>query len=314
MLRYFIILLFILPALLISSEPDTIEVGTFNIEWFPCKDDGEMMKKYDINLRTPPQGNSTNIESLFTLLQDLDLELIGVVEIVDPELLESSAKHYLGESYELIYAPSAGSQKIGFLYDSSVLQLVGQPQVYTDVALGPDTWLRPALRVYLKYRNSGFDFHAIVTHLKASPSGWKKRQKQWAILERILTELPGQTNDSDIVLMGDFNNVSKLKDDEFKPLMKELNFYWATGELQPGGYSNYWKPDYKEERIEGSLIDQIFISADALEEYVKGSVRAGGMCECGEEEYSGIGIPEYYEEISDHCPVYASFRGDIDND
>ena len=43
-----------------------IEIGTFNIEWFPCKDDGQLMKKYGIELRYPPEGQSTDMIALST--------------------------------------------------------------------------------------------------------------------------------------------------------------------------------------------------------------------------------------------------------
>ena len=311
---FFIILL---TRSLFAQSPDSsavIQIGAFNIEWFPCKEDGEMMKKYGINLRIPPEGQATDIPALFSLLKDLDIELLGVVEIVDPGLLQEKAIEYLGPQFKVIYAPSAGSQKVGFLYDSSVLKLVGQPQVYMDVALKPDSWLRPAFRAYFKVLATGFDFHAVVVHLKAAPSGWEQRQRQWAALERILKQVQEDTGDEDVILMGDFNNVSKLGYNEFLPIMERLGFYWATSEIADSGYTNYWQPDYRENKIRGSLIDQIFISNGAKEEYIKHSVQVGGMCRDGKYEYEGDAIPAYRDKISDHCPVFASFRADADND
>jgi len=310
-----IILFVLLPLFIFAQNEKYIQIGTFNIEWFPCKEDGEMMKKYGINLRYPPKGKPTDIKALFSLLKELDIELIGVVEIVDPQMLQDSARKYLGDQFKVIYAPSASSQKVGFLYDSTEVQLIGKPEVYMDVALGPDTWLRPALRGYFKYKKNGFDFNAIVVHLKAAPSGLKKRERQWKALARIMQEVPEKTNDKDLILMGDFNNVSKLGIDEFKPVIDSLNYYWAASELADQNISSdFWQPDYKVERIEGSLIDHIFISNDAKMEYAANSTKAGGMCAEKMTEYEGEEIPEYYELISDHCPVFATFRVDADND
>jgi len=307
-MRLFIILCF--AAVTIQAQepaPSTIEIGTFNAEWFPCKDDGEMMKKYEINFNNPPVGNATDLDKLFTMLKTLDLELIGLVEIVDTKLMDEMAKKYLGPDYHFIYAPSPGSQRVGFLYDGAVLEITGEPEIYRSVALDPDSWLRPAFRVNFKVKPNGFDFQAIVTHLKAGPAGWKQREKQWQVLKDIITGLQQEGQEQDILLMGDFNNVSKLGYDEFLPVMAELNFSWLTGE-QDSLISNYWQPDYTRERIQASLIDQIFISSGARAEYVAGSVRAGGMCAEGKKEYSDEQIPDYYEYISDHCPVYVSFR------
>ncbi len=310
-----LIFLLLIPFILVAQKEAVIEVGSFNVEWFPCKDDGEMMKQYGISLRNPPQGNSTDIPALFGLLKKLDIELLGVVEVVDTKLFEQKAQEYLGQQYKFIYAPSKGSQKVGFLYDSSVLELKGDPEVYFSVALNPDSWLRPAFRGYFKYKPSGFDFHAIIVHLKAAPSGWKIRKKQWQALQKIVTDLKAKSGDKDIILMGDFNNVSRLGTNEFNDRIQKLNFYWATGELSKKHlYSNYWQPDYSKEHIEGSLIDQIFISDDAKFEMIPNSVKVGGMCGSGAASYDGEAIPEYYEKISDHCPVFVSFKADVDND
>jgi hypothetical protein len=130
-----------------------------------------------------------------------------------------------------------------------------------------------------------------------------------------LNEVAKESGDKDIILMGDMNNVSKYGVDEFRPLMESLNYYWATSELAADStFSNYWQPDYEVELIKGSLIDQIFISADAKMEYIPESIKNGGMCADGVKEYSGESIPEYHRLISDHCPVWGSFRADIDND
>ncbi len=312
-IRFLILLL--LPVFLIAQQQAIIEVGSFNIEWFPCKDNGQMMQQYGINLRNPPHGQATDVKALFEFLKQLDIELLGVVEIVDTQLFAQKAKEYLGPQYEFIYAPSKSSQKVGFLYDSSVLELKEPPQVYMDVALKPDSWLRPALRGYFKYKPAGFDFHAIIVHLKAAPSGWKIRKKQWQALERIVTDLEKNSGDKDIIIMGDFNNVSKLRFNEFLPRIQKWHFYWATRELwQDSLSSNYWQPDYTKPHIEGSLIDQIFISDDAKFEMVPHSIRVGGMCAKGKKFYDGPDFPDYYEKISDHCPVFVSFRADIDND
>lgn len=315
MSKSFIIFMLFLPAGLFAQTEKIIEIGGFNIEWFPCKDNGKMMREYGINMRDMPDGAATDTIALMNLLKDLDIELLGVVEIVDPELLERLAQRHLGSQFKLIYAPSNSSQEVGFLYDSSVLLVVGKPQIYQEVALSPDSWLRPALRVYFKTISDGFDFHAVVVHLKAAPSGWEQRKKQWKVLEKILSNLPAETKDGDIVLVGDFNNVSQNGYDEFNPLLKRINFTWASAELADAHrFSNYWQPDHGVQKIEGSLIDHIFISNDAREEFIENSVKTGGMCADGKSEYADEAIPAYYETISDHCPVFGSFRADKDND
>lgn len=308
-----LIAILILTLPLFSQIDSTIEIGTFNIEWYPCKDDGEKMKEYGIYLTYPPKGKATDNEALFSFLKEVDIELLAVEEIVDPELLGKEAKKYLGEQYEMIYSKSGGSQKVGFLYDSSVLEVVGLPHSYDEILLDAESRLRPAFRAYFKSKNGGFDFHAIVVHLKSRPSGWDQRSAQLNILKEILADLPEETGDSDIILLGDMNNVTDANTGEFLPIMEELNFYWASGELN-NSYTNYWQPDYKENRIKGSKIDHIFVSNDAKDEFIENSTTVSGMCRAGIEWFNDDEIPAYFLKISDHCPVYASFKVDIDND
>ncbi|KAA3615034.1 MAG: hypothetical protein D8M58_11320 [Calditrichaeota bacterium] len=307
------ILILVLTANSIFAQNNTIEIGTFNIEWFPCKDDGEMMKKYGIDLRYPPTGTATDVEALFEVLKELDIELLGVQEIVDPKLLGEMAKKYLGEEFEMIYSTSGGSQKVGFLYDSSVLELVGKPETYASLLLKPDSRLRPAYRAYFKSKSGGFDFHAIVVHLKASPRGWNQREQQLNKLEEILKTLPEESKDSDIILLGDMNNVTKAGAGEFTPMMERLGFYWASSELE-GKPTNYWQPDWKVNKIKASTIDHIFVSADAKVEFVENSTKTSGGCSAGNEFYEGEEIPQYFNKVSDHCPVYGSFTFEKDDD
>ncbi len=296
-----------------AQESKTIEVGTYNIRFFPCNQNGEMMKTYGIEMRYPPQGTATDTTALFNILKQLDIELLGVEEIVDPPLFGAMAKRHLGESYEFIYAPSDAWQKVGFLYDSSELELIGDPLVFWEVALGKPDRHRPALAAYFRSIPEGYDFYAVVVHLKSSPRGTDQREEQWSFLEKILNDLPsGPQNDHDIILLGDFNNVSPAGYKEFLPRVKGLNFHWMA-EADTSTITSYWQPDWKKQELKGSGIDQIFISDDATAEYVPASFRIGGICGEQVESISGD-FPDYYNNVSDHCPVFISFKVYPDND
>lgn len=315
-MRYLYQILFSCLFLIVSlaaQDTTSIEVGTFNIRFFPCNQDGELMKKYDIHMRYPPEELPTDTIMLFDLLKQLDIELLGVQEIVDPPLFGAMAKRHLGNQFEFIYAPSKAWQKVGFLYDSSILQLIGEPVIYWDISLGKPDRLRPALAAYFKTIPEGFDFHAIVVHLKSSPRDVGIRMQQWNILADLMEKLPGnEFSDGDIILLGDFNNVSPAGYQEFLPTIQKINFSW-TGIEDSTIFSGYWRPDWKKPELHSSSIDQVFISDDARQEYIPYSINVGGYCAQKEETITGE-FPEYYQKISDHCPVFVSFRPFPDND
>lgn len=308
---YFIFIFF--STILFGQSAETIEIGTFNIRFFPCNQDGELMKKYDINMKYPPTGSATDTTALFRLIAETGVEVLGVQELVDPELFGDMAKRHLGDQFEFVYAPTNAWQKVGILFNSDKVKLQGSAQIYPEIALGKIDRHRPALRAYFKTIPDGFDFHVIVVHLKASPRGLPEREKQWSQLRKIMRELPQDTDkDSDIILLGDFNNVSKQRYNEFLPIIYEQGFYWPVAETDTLT-TNYWQPNYKTRRIQSSTIDQIFISNDAKIEYIEGSIRSAGMCADGTQEYTEV-FPKYFETISDHCPVISSFSAFPDND
>lgn len=314
MQRIFMICLILIVALQLGAQDDkNIEIGTFNIRFFPCNEDGEMMARYDIQMRYPPKGAATDTVMLFQILKDLDVEILGVQEIVDPPLFGAMAKRHLGDNYEFAYAPSKGWQKVGFLYNSYKVKLLGEPTIYNEVTIGKTDRLRPAFHAYFKAIPDGFDFHVLVVHLKASPRGYDQRKQQWEELEKILNSLPiDDRNDADIVLLGDFNNVSSDRYDEFLPIMDRLDYFWIGAE-HDSLITSYWRPDWSKPEIQSSMIDQIVISADAKIEYIENSTRVGGLCAEGKRTIKGD-FPDYYLKISDHCPVYSSFRAFPDDD
>ncbi len=309
-MRFGLILIFLITPIL-AQDNSTIEIGTFNIRFFPCNQDGEMMKKYNIEMSYPPKGPATDTTKLFQIIKELDIEVLGVQEMVDPVLFGAMAKRHLGKHYEFIYAPSNAWQKVGILFNSEKLKLIGQPQIYSEVALGRMDRHRPALRAYFKTLPDGFDFHVIVVHLKASPRGYPQRKEQWEFLDSILNDLP-VGNESDIILLGDFNNVSKDRYKEFLPLLKKHNYFWPVAENDTI-ITQYWRPDRNVERIESGTIDHLFISSDAKIEYIENSTKVGGYCSDQKIEILGE-FPYFYEQISDHCPVYSSFSSSKDND
>ena len=106
-----------------TGSDEMIQIGTFNIRFFPCNEDGAMLAKYDIRMSHPPEGEATDTTALFNMLKELDIEVLGVEELVDPPLFGAMAKRHLGDKYEFAYAPSNGWQKVGFLYNSEKYNL-----------------------------------------------------------------------------------------------------------------------------------------------------------------------------------------------
>ena len=133
----------------------TLDVATWNIEWFGSPTNGPSDARQLANVRA--------------VIDQADIDLWGVQEISDPDDFNALLDG-LGDGYTGVLATESGTQRIGFLYKTEVFSNVvvrhilstfseafaGRPplQLEADVTLGDET-RRPFRRQMLGH----FDAH-----------------------------------------------------------------------------------------------------------------------------------------------------------
>jgi endonuclease/exonuclease/phosphatase family metal-dependent hydrolase len=201
----------------------TLDVASWNIEWFGATGNG-------------PSNEALQLQNARDVILGSDFDIWGVAEITDQAAwnsLESQLTGYTGflagesvvTSGSAYY--SAGEQKVGILYRSSIATLLGAKVILT--ANDADFAGRPPLEVRLNVTLNGTtqEVVVIVLHMKAFDDvpSWQKRQAASAALK---TYLDATHPTKKVIVVGDWNDDvdTSITSGQATPYQ---NFVGATG-------------------------------------------------------------------------------------
>jgi endonuclease/exonuclease/phosphatase family metal-dependent hydrolase len=254
-------------------EPARLRFATFNIEDFP--------------------KDARQVAGAFDEIRRLDASFVGVQEIGDPELFAAQARARLGDAWEFVHINSGPlthpAHHLGVAFDSRVWTFV-------SMAAHDETRLergrhKPTLEVRLRDRN-GDALRVLVVHLKAGGDGRDIRERQYAALAKIVSEV--KRSGERVVLLGDFNATGAGDRTDLQLLARETGMVWATVDL---ACSAFWSRD---DGCPTSRLDHVLTWAPPS------TVEAAGACETEGCEWQDR-CPLYAEQVSDHCPVVVTF-------
>jgi hypothetical protein len=139
---------------------ETLDIGAWNIKNFPCGND---------SFSTTCRANADVTPSLVAdVITSMGLDLVAVEEIAGEEGFAETAQRL--PHHEAIVSSDTYSdgtyQKIGFLYDTRVLEAGADSLLFQ----GDSNFPRPALQVSFTHKDTGLSFFAIAIHLKAGES------------------------------------------------------------------------------------------------------------------------------------------------
>jgi endonuclease/exonuclease/phosphatase family metal-dependent hydrolase len=188
----------VIPA---KGSATTLDVAGWNIEWFGSTGSG-------------PSNETLQASNAKDIILGTDFDIWGVAEIADQTAwnnLESQLTGYTGflASESVVTSGStyysAGEQRVGILYKSSLATLLGAKVILT--ANDADFAGRPPLEVKLRVTLNGAteDIVVIVLHMKAFDDvpSWQKRQNASNALKSYIdTTYPTQK----VIVVGDWND------------------------------------------------------------------------------------------------------------
>ncbi|PCC69820.1 Metal-dependent hydrolase, endonuclease/exonuclease/phosphatase family [Nannocystis exedens] len=264
------------------------------------------------NLRNFPEEGH-DLARLAARLPALAADVIAVQEIHDAEQLKQSMP-----GWELVLSATGGrnDQRLGFLYDPAVFELIGAPREHEPLTMGGQ--VRPGLSGYLRARGGGPDFHVLVVHLKARDEGYALRRSQWEVLAGIVEEIA--RDDDDVIVLGDFNATGPTRggpDEELQALDARLGAVGLQRVVNSSGCSAYWDGGRRDAWHEPSLLDLVWVRGRLAAEVEK--VHAEPLLHCARHACrpfrSTPTHPERdYADLSDHCPVIFDFERGPDDD
>ena len=275
----------------------TVEIGSYNMEWL-----GDSKEK---------PRNDKDYAMLAQVIKDSGVEVMGVQEIADEKGLQKVVSNLPGFDYILGTTgirDNGKKQFIGIIYNTERVQCdknsVKELKEAQVAHLMGDNHLRAPLIVDMKADN--FSFTLVNVHMKSKrgEKGGKVsiRDEQAKIINKWMKDQIASGKDKDIILVGDCND---FIDSKCMKLLTDGVMQFATEEAKAKGeYSNIpWK----------SLIDQIGITVvninggpvgGAVANYIKDSTHV----------FDTRKYPGHQKWGSDHMPVVASFKTDVDVD
>lgn len=257
--------------------PDVpVHVATFNIREFPASD--------------------VQVEGAFRIIRELDVPIVAVQEITDPAKFVEAAERRLGTHWRAEFGPWQQERRMllpGVLYDSRRYQLDGA--LLHGKTRGGNG--RPMLEVRLFSREDGEKLRVFVVHLKAGggDENHDMRREQLEAITPIIRRAVASRDE--VVILGDFNSTGLPDRELLEIFARRTALYWATEDLT---CTSYWKPDKGKRGCIGSALDHVFTSEPPHDVAARGPCESVG-CQPGEQ------CPIFYDEVSDHCPVTATF-------
>jgi len=246
-----------------------LNVATWNIEWFPKED-------------------ATTWNKVQTMIPAMDIDVIAVQEINS-----SSQFMALGQSLQgwgTAYVDVNFDQETGFIYKESAFLQFGTPYAISELSAS-SPFPREAIRVDATHA-SGLEVTFINIHLKCcgstGGSEYNRRKNASELLEAYIEDkLPNQA----VIVLGDWNDgiVSNTPFQNFKDSPSKYRF--VDMDIATGSSSNWSYPSWP------SHLDHILIT-DELFDYL-GDVQTVKPESC---------VSGYYNDVSDHRPVLASFK------
>lgn len=251
------------------------------------------------NIQNFPRLGDQTILDIVEIINDVDADLFALQEIEDTvsfRRLLSLLPGYDGLYSDDVY--SGGEyQKTAVIYKTDMIHISGKQMLFTDDSY---SFPRPPLRVYVQafHHEKWFDFTLIVLHLKASGGAENEARRRSACnkLKNYLDNEIAISSDKDFMVMGDWNDElnDPPADNVFQVFLDDpLNYIFLTQGLlndpiQNATYIGSFN----------SIIDQVLISKEVLDEYTNGYTQV-------------IKIDEFFSaytyEVSDHRPVGVKF-------
>ena len=269
-----------------TSDSEYITIGTFNIAWLG---DGEN--------DTKPRSDK-DYQLVYQLIKQTKADIIGLQEIEN----ESAILKVLGQSkdYKFFVCNSGGSQNLAVIYKSGIdLKFVSN---YEPIAVEKNK-TRPGAIFSLKSGN--FDPYLMIVHFKSTSrydsteyleeKSRQLRAEQAKVLNNWIDSMLNFSSEKDIFVLGDFNDYPSRKNNPtLTSLLDNKNIEFLTFDMKS------CKFEYL-----GS-IDHIVITNNIKNRYLANSLRMYDI--------NSAFTDAEVENISDHCPVLATFNIQLKDD
>lgn len=251
------------------------------------------------NIRIMSNNSRTDAELRAIARTLADYDFIAIVELRDEIVLKRTQKilSQMGKTYQYQLSPVVGrgvKEQYAFLYREELVSVVKRGELYPDAADGTDDFIRDPY--WATFRAGAFDFSVIAVHVIWGDTVGPRKAEVRALADVYRYVQKANGTEEDVLLVGDFN--------------RNPNDAEAYGRIMaiPSMVRLFEFPQKSHIR-DSSLYDNIFFQADHVKEYLDIS----GIDRFDETDF-GNDDSAASLAVSDHRPVWAVFRTDLDDD
>ncbi|NJL97995.1 MAG: hypothetical protein HC924_03810 [Synechococcaceae cyanobacterium SM2_3_2] len=273
-----------------QGSPSTLDIATWNIEWFGSTSNG-------------PTNESLQVQNVSDVISGANLDIWGLQEIVSASQFQQMVAGLPGYSGVLASDStvssgsqyySASEQKVALIYNTSLLSLRSARVILgnNDSAFAG----RPPVEFTLRVQSTGEDIIVIVLHAKCctDTTSYSRRQAAANALKSFLDSTYPTRR---VWVIGDFNDdvdtsISPGNNSSYQSFINDpANYTFPTRALSIAGIaSTVGFPD---------TIDHHLITNEANATYVSGSAQRLPVDQF---------IPNYGTTTSDHYPILARYN------
>ncbi len=265
----------------------TMEVMTWNLEWFPKN--GEVTVGY-----------------VSGIIQALEVDIIALQELNDYDSFVQMVENL--EGWEGV-ATSNGDLNLGYIYNPEFVEMTDIYRIYLDK---DREFPRKPLVIEIVFMDEKYIL--INNHLKAFGDGYLNLSDPWDEETRrydacILLNEYIETNfaNDNVIVLGDFNDI--LTDIESNNVFQIFfndpeNYLFADMAIAEGPSANWSYPTWP------SHIDHILITSELFEEFEQETTETACL---RIDDFFDNGWSEYDDNVSDHRPVAIKFIPIVSN-
>lgn len=262
----------------------SLEVMTWNIEWFP-------------------KSGSVTMDSVATIIQALDLDIYAIQEVSDTTAFKQMVDSIDNYEYYFYSGYFAG---LAYVYKTDAITVNNIFEIYTT-----EPYWRPFPRspMVMSITYNGDNYYIINNHLKAFSDGeidyndpWDNETRRYDACNYLKQYIDTALPNSKVIVLGDMNDVltNSSPNNVFQNIIDDpTNFQFADMDIATGSSTNWSYPGYP------SHIDHIFITNELYEEF-NNDGSAIETLKIG--DYMAGGFMAYDTFISDHYPVAIRFN------
>ena len=275
------------------GDDHSLDVATWNIEWFPKND-------------------QTTINYVSDVIEHLDMDILAIQEVDDTvmfDMMLEDLQHYSG------YYESSWFAGLAYIYNTETIEINGIYEIYTTSSF----WNAfPRSPMVMDFNFMGNNYFIINNHFKCCGDGVlelgdtsDEENRRYTAINLLKEYIDDNLSDKNVIVLGDLNDdiAEESTNNIFQNILNDTeNYHFSDIDIAMGPVSEWSFPNWPSHLDHILLTNELF---DGMNTIQTQTIKI-------DDHVSG-GWNEYDQNISDHRPVAVKILNlipyyDIDGD